>query len=145
MKRSQRLGTLVRLAAMAETNARTGLARANQDLLRKDGQQRQLESYEAEYGQAWLEAGRQGLPGDKARALSQFRDSLANTLDAQRSSVRAAAAQRDELARRWNGMRAQLRVFEDLASRARQTEDRERERRLQKAIDELSARPKHPD
>lgn len=130
---------------MAETNARTVLARANQDLLRKDGQQRELESYEAEYGQAWLEAGRQGLPGDKAKGLSMFRDSLANTLESHRSSVRAAAAQRDEQARRWNGMRAQLRVFEDLAERARRAEDRERERRLQKAIDELSARPKHPD
>ena len=133
MKRSRRLGTLVRLAAMAERNAR------------KDGQQRQLESYEAEYGDAWLEAGRLGLPGEKAKGLAAFRDSLANTLEAHRSSLRAAAAQRDEQARRWQGMRAQLRVFEDLEARARRAEDREREKRLQKAIDELSARPRLPD
>lgn len=145
MKRSRRLGTLVRLAAMAERNARTGLARANQDVLRKDGQQRQLESYEAEYGDAWLEAGRLGLPGEKAKGLAAFRDSLANTLEAHRSSLRAAAAQRDEQARRWQGMRAQLRVFEDLEARACRAEDREREKRLQKAIDELSARPRLPD
>jgi flagellar biosynthesis chaperone FliJ len=42
-------------------------------------------------------------------------------------------------------MRSQLRVFEDLEERARRAEDREREKRLQKAIDELSARPRLPD
>jgi flagellar export protein FliJ len=140
VKRSRRLDTLVRLAAMAERNARTGLARATQDLMRKDGQQRQLESYETEYGEAWLDAGRRGLPGDRAKGLAAFRDSLANTLEAQRSSVRLATSQRDEQAHRWQGMRAQLRVFEDLAKRSRQDEERERERKLQKAIDELSTR-----
>lgn len=130
---------------MAERNARMGLARANQDLLRKDGQQQQLESYEAEYGEAWLAAGREGLSGERARGLSAFRDSLANTLEAQRASVRSAALQRDEQAQRWRGMRAQLRVFESLVARARRAEDLEQERRLQKMIDELSARPRRPD
>jgi flagellar biosynthesis chaperone FliJ len=36
-------------------------------------------------------------------------------------------------------------VFEDLEERARRAEDREREKRLQKAIDELSARSRLPD
>ena len=143
--RSRRLGTLVRLAAMAERNARSGLARANEELVRKDSQHRQLESYEAEYGESWLEAGRAGLSGSRAKGLSAFRDSLAATLESHRASVRAAAVQRDEQAQRWRGMRAQLKVFEDLARRARRDEDLERERRLQKAMDELAARSRLPD
>lgn len=130
---------------MAESTARTGLARANEEVVRKDRQQQQLESYEAEYGEAWLEAGRSGLSGLQAKGLSAFRDSLANTLEGHRASVRTAAMQRDEYARRWRAMRAQRRVFEDLAARARRTEDIERERKLQKAIDELAARPRQTD
>jgi flagellar biosynthesis chaperone FliJ len=42
-------------------------------------------------------------------------------------------------------MRAQLQVFEDLAARARRAEDIERERKLQKAMDELAARPRRTD
>ena len=138
------MDTLVRLAAMAERNARAGLAGANQDLLRKNVQQRQLESYEAEYGEAWLEAGRGGVSGPAAAGLAAFRVSLGNTLAANQASVSAAAESRDAQARRWQGMRQQLRVFTDLAERSRREEDRERERRLQKSIDELSARPKGP-
>ena len=145
MKRSRRLETLVRLAAMAENTARTGLARANEDVVRKDRQQQQLESYEAEYGAAWLEAGRNGMSGLQAKGLSAFRDSLATTLEGHRASVRTATLQREEYARRWRGMRAQLQVFEDLAARARRAEDIERERKLQKAMDELAARPRRTD
>lgn len=144
MRRSRQMDTLVRLAAMAERNARTGLAGANQDLLRKNGQQRQLESYEAEYGEAWLEAGRGGVSGQAAAGLSAFRVSLGNTMAAHQASVSAAAEARDVQARRWQGMRQQLRVFNDLAERSRREEDRERERRLQKSIDELSGRPRGP-
>ena len=56
MSRARRLQTLVRLAGMAERNARLALARSTAEVQRREVQQGQLESFDAEYARSWIEA-----------------------------------------------------------------------------------------
>ncbi|MFM7273508.1 MAG: flagellar export protein FliJ [Gammaproteobacteria bacterium] len=90
MSRARRLQTLARLAGMVERNARLALARSTTELQRREAQQTQLESFDAEYASAWIEAGHSGLRGREVVALGAFRASLGRTLDAQRAAVRQA-------------------------------------------------------
>lgn len=145
MKRSDRLGTLVRLSAMAEQASRLRLARANQDLGRKEAQQRQLEGYDAEYAQDWIEEGRRGVAGQRLLGLAAFRAGLGRSLDAQQQAVDASAAARAAEAARWRATRERLRVFTDLAGRARAVEQRDQDRKTERALDELAARRREPD
>jgi flagellar export protein FliJ len=138
MKRSQRLGTLSRLAGMAEHAARLRLAQANQDLLRKQQQQRQLRDYDAEYAERWLEAGRDGVSGRRLVELGAFRSGLARTLAVQDAAVGGATELLQHEAGEWRRRRERLRVMEKLVDAARRREDYVAERRLQRVIDDLA-------
>lgn len=140
MSRARRLQTLARLAGMVERNARLALARSTSELQRREAQQTQLESFDAEYASAWLEAGRSGLPGRDVVALGAFRTSLGRTLDAQRAAVRQAGESRTLDAARWRVLRERLRVFGELADRAATEEERARDKRAERFLDELAAR-----
>lgn len=142
MSRARRLQTLVRLAGMAERNARLALARSTTEVQRREAQREQLESFDAEYARSWIEAGRAGLPGRDVVALGAFRTSLGRTLDAQRAAVRQAAEARGLDAARWRVLRERLRVFDDLADRAAEQEERAREKRRERMLDELAGRPR---
>ena len=142
MSRARRLQTLVRLAGMAERNARLALARSTAEVQRREAQQSQLESFDAEYARSWLEAGRAGLPGRDVVALGAFRTSLGRTLDAQRAAVRHAAEARALDTARWRVLRERLRIFSDLAGRAAEQEERALEKRRERMLDELAARPR---
>ena len=143
--RSRRLATLERLAGMTERAARLRLARANQDLQRKLGQQAQLESYDAEYATRWLESGRAGLSGRRLGELAAFRQSLARTLQTHATAVGNARATLGQEGALWRRERERLRVFGALVESARRHEERESEKRRQHALDDLSARLRHED
>lgn len=143
--RSRRLATLERLAGMTERAARLRLARANQDLQRKLGQQAQLESYDAEYATRWLESGRAGLGGRRLMELASFRQGLARTLQAQAIAVGNARAVLGQEGARWSLERERLRVFGQLVESARKHEEQEAEKRRQHALDDLSARSRRVD
>jgi flagellar export protein FliJ len=142
MSRARRLQTLARLAGMVERNARLALARSTTELQRREAQQTQLESFDAEYANAWIEAGHSGLRGREVVALGAFRTSLGRTLDAQRAAVRQAGEARTLDAARWRVLRERLRVFGELADRAAEQEERARDKRAQRFLDELAARPR---
>jgi flagellar FliJ protein len=127
---------------MAERNARLSLAKSTGELQRREAQQAQLESFEGEYARSWLDAGRSGLPGRDVVALGAFRSSLGRTLDAQRAAVRQAGEARATDATRWRVLRERLRIFGDLAGRAAEQEERAREKRCERLLDELAARPR---
>jgi len=140
MKRSQRLQTLVKLVRLAERGARERLAQANAELQRREQQQRQLESYDAEYALRWIEKGRAGLDGAELGRLGAFRDSLASTIAIQERAAEAARQQAALSIAQWRATRERLRMFEDLAERTRVAEEREAERRQQNALDDLPPR-----
>jgi flagellar FliJ protein len=140
VKRSQRLQTLVQLVQLAERGARERLAQANRELLRREQQQQQLESYEQEYATRWLESGRQGIAGAQLAQLGAFRASLAGSLAIQERAVGTAREQSVLSAAQWRAVRNRQRMFEDLAARARADEEREAARRLQKLMDDLPRR-----
>lgn len=139
MKRSQRLATLSRLAGMAERGARLRLAQANQDLLRKQQQQRLLHDYDAEYAERWLQSGRDGVSGRRLVELGAFRAGLARTLEVQDLAVHGAAETLQRQAIEWRRGRERLRVMEELVESAGRRENHEVERREQRLLDDLVA------
>lgn len=139
MKRSDRLGTLAKLAAMAEQQARLQLAQSNKSLQRQQGQQRLLETYDMEYARLWLESARTGMMGSDVQRMNDFRSSLRTSLDTQETVVRQAVTQVAESASQWQGMRNRLRVFKELADRVRNEEDRAAEKHQEKALGDLAS------
>jgi flagellar protein FliJ len=142
MKRSRRLLTLVKLAGMAENAARQRLARANQELIHKQQQQRLLQSYDDEYSERWIETGRRGISGAELHRIGAFRTSLGATIKLQESQV---AQSREGVARSastWAGQRGQLRIFTELQQRARKLENAAADKREQRTVDDLVAKPR---
>lgn len=139
MKRSRRLRTVADLAALAEAASRRRLATATQDLLRKEQQQTQLQAYDGEYAERWIETGRAGLGGIAIQRLARFRAGLGESIGLQEQFVDAARRAAAERAAEWAAQRERVRVFEDLVARARRVEEREQERREQRVQDDLSA------
>jgi len=137
MKRSARLDTLVKLAAMAERASRLRLARANQEQQRKLAQRRQLETYDLEYARRWLEDGRAGVSAHRLQQVAAFRDSLAHSVELQREVERLAREGLQRDAGQWRGSRERLRVLARLQRDALASEDREQERRAQRVLDDM--------
>jgi flagellar export protein FliJ len=143
--RSRRLAVLERLAAMAERTSRIRLAQANQELQRKQRQQQQLEEYDAEYARRWIAAGRAGLGGQSLGQIGAFRHSLGRTLDIQAGAVRGAQTGLAREVSAWQRQRERLRVFAGLVETAQAAEQREAERKAQRMLDDLAARPRDSD
>ena len=140
MKRSERLNTLARLAGSIERAARTRLAHANQDVSRKLNQEQQLRDYESEYSNRWIASGRRGIEGTELQRIGAFRNSLQRAISTQEGVLAEARTNAGHAAMFWSKQRNRLNTLEDLVERARGREYLEREKRLQREIDELAMR-----
>jgi flagellar export protein FliJ len=140
-KASDRLTTLLRLAALREERAARQLGAAAQQHLNEEQRRQQLADYEREYQRSYLDKGREQL---LSRAQLLNYRGFFNQLDQiQQHQARVVAERGAELERAragWLAQYAKRRLLTQVRDRARRQEEQQLEQRLQRELDDRPRR-----
>ena len=121
---------------MAEKNSRRALGEASHRAKECNDQLEMLSGYQREYSEQWLNRGQTGITGNDLRMLDGFRKQLDGTVTTQNHQLALAEQQKAQAAARWQQTRLRetslLGLYEGQLAR----EDIEREKRVQRELDE---------
>lgn len=140
-KPSQRLQTLLKLADLREQQAAKALAAQAERLQQAEQQQRALVQYEREYQQSFVERSHHtAFSGRDLLNYQGFFRQLENAQQTQARTVQLRDHEREQARLRWLQLNAKRRLLEQLRERRLRREEAEQDRKLQRDIDDRSAR-----
>lgn len=138
--RSQRLGVVLGLAEKQKDAADRYLADSQQRLQQAESQLIQLQNYMLEYQQQFTQAGQQGLTTDQLRQHQAFIGRLEQALRQQHETIRVAKHQLDQVKQYWQSVYARYKGIEKLTDKVILSEQKQRDKQDQQAVDERSQR-----
>ena len=140
-KPSQRLQTLLKLADLREQQAAKALAAQAERLQQAEQQQRALVQYEREYQQSFVERSQgTAFSGRDLLNYQGFFHQLESAQQTQARTVQLRDHAREQARLRWLELNAKRRLLEQLRERRLRREEAEQDRKLQRDIDDRSAR-----
>lgn len=144
-KPSQRLQTLLKLADLREQQAAKALAAVAARLEQAERQQRALAEYEGEYHREYVERGGQAFSRRDLLNYQGFFRQLENAQLTQARTVQLRDHEREQARQQWQQLHAKRRLLAQLHQRRLRREEQEQDRKLQREIDDRSARAAHRD
>lgn len=142
---SQRLQTLLKLAAMKEDAAAKQLAASSERLHQAKLQSQQLAQYEQDYQQRYVEQGSQTVDRNFLLNFQGFFRQLEQARMQQGRAIEHREHEREQARLRWIEQYANRRLLTKVRERRLLTEAQADEKKLQSQIDDRSARPRSRD
>jgi flagellar FliJ protein len=140
VERKAPLSLLAELAQGRRDDAGRVLARSLALLKDSEARLAMLESYRNEYRRRYAANGKTGIAPHELRNFRDFLERLDKAIAQQRAEAESLARAAGESRRQWLAEHARGRSMEVLVGRAERVEHAGNERRLQKLLDEFSAR-----
>lgn len=138
--RSQRLTLVLDVARKQKETADRYLADSQQRLQQAESQLEQLQNYMLEYQQQFVQAGKQGLSTDQLHQHQAFIGRLEQALKQQHDTIRVAKHQLEQVKHYWQGVYARYKGIDKLTHKVALSEQLQRDKQEQQAIDERSQR-----
>ena len=136
MKKSQRLQRIANLSSTAETIAAQALSRVTDEVRRYEAQIGELERYRDEYLRQFERDHPERLDGYRAQKLRAFVTRIEEALHQLLERHAQAERRREQEQALWLERRRRATTLNEVASRARGTEDLAYEQALQREIDD---------
>ena len=144
-KSSERLQTLLKLAAMREQAAARQLAQSSERLQQARQQSAQLQDYEHDYRQRYVDLGNAPVNRNFFLNFQGFFRQLETARLQQGQMVRQREADREQARLRWLEQYAKRRLLSRVRERRLATEALAAEKKTQREIDDRAARRPPPD
>lgn len=138
MKRSQRLKPVQQLAEQRRKQAEQALGQAQQRLLAERQSLVQLEEYLADYQRQLLETGQAGVAMEQLQRLQSFKQRLLDALAQQRLQITFCEQAVAQAKIAWMQASGREKAMGSLVDSARQQEQLQADKQLQKQLDEQS-------
>lgn len=138
-KSSERLRTLLKLAAMKEQFAARQLAASSERLQQAQQQSRDLAVYNTEYQSRYLEHGRRALSRTELLNYQGFFRQLDNAQTQQQAAIEQRDADRERARQAWLALYARRRLLAQVRERRLLREQLEEEKKLQRELDDRAA------
>lgn len=135
-KGSQRLATLLKLAALREQNAARALGTSGERLRQAQQQSEQLESYRSEYEQTFIADGARPRSAREFANFQGFFGQLSQVQQQQVQQVTQREADCEAARQRWLALHARHNLLDQLRDRKVKKEQFEAEKRLQRELDD---------
>ncbi|HET8710085.1 MAG TPA: flagellar export protein FliJ [Spongiibacteraceae bacterium] len=139
-KGSERLQTLLKLAAMREQTAARQLSQSNDRLLQARQQSQQLQQYERDYQQRYID--NSGVPVSRDFLLNYqgFFHQLENAQLQQHRAIELRESDREQARLRWLEQYMKRRLLTSLRERRLASEELVAEKRAQREFDDRASR-----
>ena len=140
MKRSERLGFIVELAARQEQEALENLGSSQRKLNDLLQQLQQLQSYRTDYRTQFDRQQRQGIAVDRLLELRAFSERLDQAIDSQQQTTTHQERELQRLRSHWLDKRRHRQALDNLRQQALRDEASEQARREQQETDARALR-----
>ncbi len=137
-KRSDRLQVVLSVAERKRKEADRFLADAQKRVSQGEVGIAQLQTYLREYQQQFTTSGQQGLSIGALHTQQAFMHKINTTISEQEHALKQAREQLQQVRAYWQQVYARQKGIERLIRKAREDEEQEQERKLQRDIDERS-------
>lgn len=138
MKRSTRLGVVLKLAIETEDATGRSLQAAREALTQAEGQLDQIERYQQDYIDA-VNVKVRGLNTQTMINDRAFLGQLVGVIDRQKQHLKQLTTNEQQCLEQWKASHLRRKNIENLIERLRLNEDSAAEKQLQKLMDELSS------
>jgi flagellar export protein FliJ len=135
-KSSDRLRTLLKLAALREQQAARQLAASGERLQQAEQQSRQLTVYQQEYQNQYVSRGQQQLSGRDLLNYHGFFRQLEQAQVQQGRAIEQRDQEREGARQSWLATHAKRRLLTQIRERRLASEQQEAEKRLQRELDD---------
>lgn len=139
-KASQRLQTLLKLAALREDAAARQLAQSNERLLQAQTQSRQLQQYERDYQQRYADSGAAPVTRQFLLNYQRFFRQLESAQVQQLQAVTLRETEREQARLRWVEQYSKRRLLAGLREQRLAGEALDAEKKVQRELDDRAAR-----
>lgn len=139
-KSSQRLQTLLKLAALREDAAARQLAQSNERLLQARTQSRQLQQYEHDYQQRYADSAAASVTRQFLLNYQRFFRQLESAQVQQLQAVTLRETEREQARLRWVEQYSKRRLLAGLREQRLAGEALDAEKKVQRELDDRAAR-----
>lgn len=144
-KRSDRFNTVLNVAENKEQEAAKAIADSQRLLLDYQNQLQELESFRLEYAQRFSEVGSAGIGAARLNDHWRFLQQLDRAIDTQNQAIERMQRILESQRQTWSSHRMRTQAVGGLVDRARDQERRQRERRAQNEIEDLTQQRRRDD
>ena len=138
MKKSQRLGPVIKVAKNREENAAKALNESRHILEKNEAKLAELLAYQQEYTKQYEDVGRGGTEIHRINEFRQFLTKLNQAISNQREIIKAKQSELDKKNDIWLQTRIKHKSIDKIATRHRTDERRNEDRREQAESDDRS-------
>jgi len=145
MKKSQRLGPVIKIAKDREQNAAKALSESRRILEKNEAKLNELIAYQQEYTKRYEDTGRNGMEINRINEFRQFLTKLNEAIASQRELIKFKQSEFEKKNNIWRQTRVKHKSIDKMVVRHRSDESHDEDRSEQGETDDRSQHTKFKD